>query len=554
MTATIKRLDTASAALPSCPNSASSSSSCSTPPSTADTAKVAQTTLSLPSSSAAAEPHDFTQKDKDKRAWKKLKPSSPKKTEKSEKSEKNEKSNADLNAPQPVGALVELYSKCWDTRTKSFDRMNPTMEVNVKRFNSTLETYLGIFGSKIDYKTNLGFIEKRDIPASKLFVRADLHGDLKSLLENLKELKKQGLLDQNYRCAPGTHLVFLGDYMDRGDYSLQVLEILIRLKTENPEHVYLIRGNHENVNMNYALGDESLKRYLANPEDLVGQGSNFILKHVALLERVYETMPLTLYLAQVAEKQTQKKQYAQFTHGTVELNVDPADILDLDAPQGTMLIPKKRQLSERIKKIAGPFVNENLTTPDQVAEELKKRNAEYEALKKNEKQNGARIEQMAMAIAAYRIQVLATMLEAKIKSHSDEPLDYSAYNWGDMSTTTTQWENGRGLLTLTLNVIDIACYLLISSAKNSVGILFRGHQHLQMNHVYNNQVLVATLPIGMDAERTYVEQFGEQLDTAYILTTNVELKKWTKVALKRARGSSETSVTSPHPIHSNDLK
>ena len=40
-------------------------------------------------------------------------------------------------------------------------------------------------------------------------------------------------------------LVFLGDYIDRGFYSLEVLYLILRLALENPNQVFFIAGNHE---------------------------------------------------------------------------------------------------------------------------------------------------------------------------------------------------------------------------------------------------------------------------------------------------------------------
>ena len=44
---------------------------------------------------------------------------------------------------------------------------------------------------------------------------------------------------------PGFILVFLGDYVDRGEESRENMEFLLRKKTEAPEQVFLLAGNHE---------------------------------------------------------------------------------------------------------------------------------------------------------------------------------------------------------------------------------------------------------------------------------------------------------------------
>ena len=52
--------------------------------------------------------------------------------------------------------------------------------------------------------------------------------------------------------------IFLGDFCDRGFYSLEIIFLLFALKVKYPNFIYLIRGHHEdiNININYGLNEE----------------------------------------------------------------------------------------------------------------------------------------------------------------------------------------------------------------------------------------------------------------------------------------------------------
>lgn len=89
-----------------------------------------------------------------------------------------------------------------------------------------------------------------DANGGRLFAIGDVHGHLDRLDPLLARL---AALD------PAARLVFMGDYIDRGAQSRQVIERLLEIQRARPDTVFLL-GNHE----------EALLRYGAtqDPEDL----------------------------------------------------------------------------------------------------------------------------------------------------------------------------------------------------------------------------------------------------------------------------------------------
>ncbi|WOG89749.1 hypothetical protein DCAR_0208988 [Daucus carota subsp. sativus] len=82
----------------------------------------------------------------------------------------------------------------------------------------------------------------------KLF--GDLHGQFGDLMRLFDEYGSPSTADD----ITYIDYLFLGDYVDRGQHSLETITLLLALKIEYPENVHLIRGNHEASDINALFG------------------------------------------------------------------------------------------------------------------------------------------------------------------------------------------------------------------------------------------------------------------------------------------------------------
>jgi len=86
-----------------------------------------------------------------------------------------------------------------------------------------------------------------------LTVVGDIHGQLYDLLEIFKVGGK----------PPDTNYLFLGNYVNRGSFSVETFSLLLCLKLRYPLRINLLRGNHESrpITEIYGLYAECIRKY-----------------------------------------------------------------------------------------------------------------------------------------------------------------------------------------------------------------------------------------------------------------------------------------------------
>ncbi len=130
---------------------------------------------------------------------------------------------------------------------------NETPSFRDARKEMILSTFRSLFDAIIKKKVSISERFNPDmkeynevVRPTKVFTIPDIHGDVIALRMSLESMR---LIDSKGKWIGGSSVVqFLGDYIDRGQNSLDVFDFLIRLQKDSEKdggHINLLVGNHE---------------------------------------------------------------------------------------------------------------------------------------------------------------------------------------------------------------------------------------------------------------------------------------------------------------------
>ena len=197
------------------------------------------------------------------------------------------------------------------------------------------------------------FVQKITVPrGATIYDFGDIHGDSRegeietffALIKRLQDKKEPILNDALKIIAKNTFLVFTGDYVDRGQKGMKVWDYLSKLLRQNPQKVFLLRGNHEDMYTNETDPTYGFtKEFTFNLEV-----SSEVKKKIA---EVYNLLPSALICGIEGRPHDG---FVLFCHACIELGYDPQEILksnSSDAGQVITVINRKTALNDFPKAV-----------------------------------------------------------------------------------------------------------------------------------------------------------------------------------------------------------
>jgi len=151
-------------------------------------------------------------------------------------------------------------------------------------------------------------IEVKD--GDSFIIFGDLHGAFHSMVRNLDELKKTGIINESLEIIKNNlSIIILGDAISRSPYSLELLHILLVLIHKNPGKIFYLQGNHETDGY---WENFSMRRALKYISPVLGKNT---LKHIPLekeINKFFSTLPKTLIITH--KKNNREKIFCSYSN------------------------------------------------------------------------------------------------------------------------------------------------------------------------------------------------------------------------------------------------
>lgn len=301
----------------------------------------------------------------------------------------------------------------------------------------------------------------------------DIHGDVHSLVTFLNKLHSDGYLENFKITDPNFFMVFLGDYTDRGWYGAEVIYTILQLKCANPSQVFLVRGNHEDRQQN-----QPQSIHPSNVNNFYGQlAAKYPQKKAdklfAKIQKMYETLPLALYLGSGDENH---KDFILCCHGGIELGFDPQELLN----HGESIAFTKLGTLDRGAQL------EKLNNPEimQLFANINTKVAAFKDLKQNIVGSNGGL-QYNPHLLKFKPKNLITIKKDPLNKRKKIGL-FTGFQWNDYEVDSDHelnifkpWfvKNGKGRGWVIGKTFNKAVLAVQSTDQNIVHGVFRAHQH-----------------------------------------------------------------------------
>lgn len=236
------------------------------------------------------------------------------------------------------------YDKLWKKKN---------MDLTPDKYPDYIDNYMAFLYNKYNNESEDSYI-KHISPkkTEKLIILGDFHGSLSTFIRHLLRFKTIGVFDDKCKIKDDYKIIFLGDIVDRGIYSYEIVMILSLLFINNPEKIIINNGNHEEFTTN---GRFVRDIYYSNSKNYLG---NFINELLGKFRDINDVLEIYTEFNNVTKLQsvgisclipTEKNKYIFMCHGCLPHEHDKPNILN-------------KEFKENIKQNKNFFIKNNIGT------------------------------------------------------------------------------------------------------------------------------------------------------------------------------------------------
>jgi len=137
-----------------------------------------------------------------------------------------------FNTAPAKGKWVSLISRLLNNEP-------PRTALSEERYNDELQSLCDDASATLAAEQVVLTLDVKD--DDKLVLVGDIHGQFRDLQTHILSVQQRAIQngEKDYK------FLFLGDYVDRGPHGVEVMILLLALKIEFPNTVFILRGNHE---------------------------------------------------------------------------------------------------------------------------------------------------------------------------------------------------------------------------------------------------------------------------------------------------------------------